>query len=157
MTIRKEVTFLKAVASSPRVKLAAAAVVKGIPFLNWYSDTFFCTYSVNWTLYKFPQHHHQLIQREWERGAREEDLPVTRLAACGNELVWVKEHDLVLVVLVDKDTVNRRCICRHDSESISDKTEHALHLQICFSRDKSCFWVTSIFSDLFFSSWSMEI
>jgi len=46
----EELTFLKAVASSPRVKLAAAAVVNGIPFLNLYKDTFFWTYSVNWTL-----------------------------------------------------------------------------------------------------------
>jgi len=37
----EELTFLKAVASSPRVKLAAAAVVNGIPFLNLYKDTFF--------------------------------------------------------------------------------------------------------------------
>lgn len=45
-----KITFLKAVASSPRVKLAAAAVVKGIPLRNWYKATFFCMYSVNWTL-----------------------------------------------------------------------------------------------------------
>ena len=37
-------------ASSPRVKFAAAAVVRGIPLRNWYKATFFCIYSVNWTL-----------------------------------------------------------------------------------------------------------
>ena len=37
-------------ASSPRVKFAAAAVVRGIPLRNWYKATFFCMYSVNWTL-----------------------------------------------------------------------------------------------------------
>ena len=43
-------TLCKAVASSPRVKFGVAAVVKGIPLRNWYKATFFCIYSMNWTL-----------------------------------------------------------------------------------------------------------
>jgi len=39
-------TLRRAVASSPRVKLAAAAVVRGIPLRNWYKATFFWMYSV---------------------------------------------------------------------------------------------------------------
>lgn len=64
----------------------------------------------------------------WFREAEEEDLPVTRLPACGDELVWVKDHDLVLVVFVEKDTVHRRCIRRHDGESFPNQTEYTLHL-----------------------------
>ena len=48
--ILQSITFRNAVASSPRVKFAAAAVVNGIPLRNWYNATFFCMYSVNWAL-----------------------------------------------------------------------------------------------------------
>ena len=37
-------------ASSPRVKLAVAAVESGVVLRNWYRWRFFCMYSVNCTL-----------------------------------------------------------------------------------------------------------
>jgi hypothetical protein len=43
-------TFRRAVASSPRVKFAAADVDRGIPFLYWYNKMFFWMYSENCTL-----------------------------------------------------------------------------------------------------------
>lgn len=61
-------TFLRAVASSPRVKLAAAAAVSGMPLRNWYSATFFCIYSVNWTLHMTQtQKPNRSIQTQRER------------------------------------------------------------------------------------------
>jgi len=53
--------------------------------------------------------------------------PVAGLAAGGDELVGIEDHDLVLVGLVDQDAVDRRGVGGQDGESVADQPEHALH------------------------------
>lgn len=53
--------------------------------------------------------------------------PVTGLAASSDELVGIKDHDLVLVRLMDQYAVNRRCVGGHYRELVTHQTEHALH------------------------------
>ena len=129
-------------ASSPRVKFAAAAVVRGIPLRNWYKATFFCIYSVNWTLQinKNPttqktnqnpkiQQRKKAKKKKNKRGWywKSEWKPVAGLATSGDELVRVEDHDLVLVGLVNQYAVNCRGIGYHYGEPIAYQSEHALH------------------------------
>ena len=131
-------------ASSPRVKFAAAAVVKGIPLRNWYKATFFCIYSVNWTLQinKNPttqktNQNPKIQQRKEESKKKKKNKrgwywksewkPVARLATSGDELVRVEDHDLVFVGLVNQYAVNCRGIGYHYGEPIAYQSEHALH------------------------------
>lgn len=121
-------------ASSPRVKFAAAAVVRGIPLRNWYKATFFCIYSVNWTLQinKNPttQKTNQNPKIQQRKKAKKRGVwrkPVTGLATSGDELVRVEDHDLVFVGLVNEYAVNCRGISYHDGEPIAYQSEHALH------------------------------
>ena len=128
-------------ASSPRVKFAAAAVVRGIPLRNWYKATFFCIYSVNWTLQinKNPttQKTNQNPKIQQRKKAKKKNKrgwywksewkPVAGLATSGDELVRVENHDLVFVGLVNQYAVNCRGIGYHYGEPIAYQSEHALH------------------------------
>lgn len=47
------------------------------------------------------------------------ERPVARLAASGDELVGIEDHDLVFVGLVYEDAMYGRCISRYYRETIA--------------------------------------
>ena len=153
-------------ASSPRVKLAAAAVESGMVLRNWYRWRFFCMNSVNCTLRQQKRHpirthrnpdrsgsdraaHAKTLERRTrnrragppnERTDRRgrSNLPVTRLPWSAHQLVRVEDHHLVLVGLVDEDALHGGGVGRHHREVAANHAQNALHCRRDWTRFLAC-------------------